>query len=716
MSKQKIGLAWRIVGLVLVLLVGAMNLIRLPQSNTNRSYSVGMSYAQPIDTDTPTATLTSTATATATSTSTATPTLTPTETPFPSDTPFFPLAVTGIEPVVITSGQDSVVSIFGSSFTNETTVRLVGLGISPTTFVNSTALHISIPSGIAPGGYSIQVSDPVTGSAYAATILTVLAPPATVGPTSEPLPSPEPPTPVPGQPFLLARSFSTNPETTVPGGTITLSFEIVNQGNRAAQGVAVSIGEGSKFVPANGQASATLPDIGAGGRTMVSLTVVVPTDATAGPTAVPVTMKYRDFSGQTYTSDAVLSVLISSVSEASQVVVTSYSINPNPVVPGEPVRVTVSVVNTGNEAANQVLLRVTGGDGLLLAGPEGDSFPLGDMAPGMTVSRELQLVVSSAAKPGPQSQALTLSYLQENEAKTNDGSLTVNVAVVTVAEPLLLLTSYETGSENLQPGQQFTLEMEIQNLGNAPAENVLVTFGTVESDGTGGGTGGGTSTNPSNIFAPVGTGGTAFVELIEAKDGKVTLSQEFIVSGTANSGIYNLPITLRYLDSSGEAVQNRLSASLVVIAPPLMQISLQSPIPEQVNVGETMFASLQITNTGEKTINLTMASIEADNAEVFEGAEVFLGALAKEKNVTLSGVLMPTMEGPVTITITIRYRDDLNREREIVQTYETNAIMMELPPDPGPFPDDTPTPSPEETEDDKNLAGRIIMGLLGLGS
>ena len=41
MSKQKIGLAWRIVGLVLVLLVGAMNLIRLPQSNTNRSYSVG---------------------------------------------------------------------------------------------------------------------------------------------------------------------------------------------------------------------------------------------------------------------------------------------------------------------------------------------------------------------------------------------------------------------------------------------------------------------------------------------------------------------------------------------------------------------------------------------------------------------------------------------------------------------------------------------------
>src|SRR5690606_37450427 len=104
------------------------------------------------------------------------------------------------------------------------------------------------------------------------------APPTTVPPTQEPTSTPLPPTPVPGQPSLLARNFSTNPEEVLPGGTVTLTFEVVNQGNRTAQGVFVSVDSGGKFVPAAGQASATLPDIAPGGVYSVSLSVVAAMD------------------------------------------------------------------------------------------------------------------------------------------------------------------------------------------------------------------------------------------------------------------------------------------------------------------------------------------------------------------------------------------------------------------------------------------------------
>jgi hypothetical protein len=66
--------------------------------------------------------------------------------------------------------------------------------------------------------------------------------------------------------------------------------------------------------------------------------------------------------------------------------------------------------------------------------------------------------------------------------------------------------------------------------------------------------------------------------------------------------------------------------------------------------------------------------------------------------------------------VTIHYLDDLNQERTIVKTYETEAMTPPPPPeDMGPPPDQTPPPSEDEEKEDDSL-GRIILGFLGLGS
>jgi hypothetical protein len=506
-------------------------------------------------------------------------------------------------------------------------------------------------------------------------------------------------------------------------------MEVVNQGNRTAQGISVAIDAGGKFVPASGQASATLPDIAPGGTYVFSLAAVAAIDAAAGPTGISLTFVYRDFEGKAYTDQATLTVTVQRVDEASQVTLARYMVNPVPAQPGERATVTVLVTNTGNETARQVLLRIatTSSEGVLLAGPQGDSFPLGDLAPGQSASADLPLVVSSAAKAGPQAQPVSITYLQDGESKQVASSMTVEIARVETAMPMLLLDSYDTGKDALQPGERFTLTMVIRNVGAADAVNALLTFGSVETSGSppsgsgdnGGnpnpsnpGSGGSTTVTPSTTFAPLGTGDTLYLGTLSGAE-DATIAQEFIVSGTVDSGIYNLPVTLRYTRPDGTSGQDSLRVSVVVVAPPRLQITAQGQLPENVNVGEPLSLSWQVRNLGRKSVNLTFARVETSNGEVLDGALAFAGTLRADEDLILNAAVMPTEDGPLTITLSLSYFDDLNREQSIVETLDTVAASPP-PVDAGP-PEETPPPPVTDAEDDDWL-GRLLLGLLGLGS
>ncbi|GAB4453581.1 MAG: hypothetical protein Kow00120_23510 [Anaerolineae bacterium] len=645
------------------------------------------------------------------------PTDTPTPTPTPTATPA-PVSVTHSEPTMITAGQTGALSVFGANFTASTTVRLVGFGLLETTLVNSTALTAALPASIPVGQYQVEVIDPVGGAATSPNALRVIAPPPTPAPptpTPEPPPTFAPPTPIPGQPSLLVRSFTANPPAIEPGDTVRLTFEVVNLGTRVAQGISAALDSGSQFVPATGVASVTLPDLPIGGFYTASLTVVAGADIPAGPVNVPIVFAYRDFEGNTYTSKADLSVTVREASRSSQVILGAYAIDPDPAAPGEPINVRVTVENLGNETARQVTLRVAGGGGVLLAGPQGDTFSVGDLAAGASVALDLPLVVSAEAKAGPQAQPVTLTYVQDGDATQVDDSMTVNVVSAGAPEALLLLASYETGKEALQPGDRFTLDVTLQNVGNAEAANLLVTFGTVEST-TGSGTGGDTQTNttPSSTFAPLGSGGRHYVGAIEPEGGTASVTQEFIVNGSVKSGIYSLPITLNYQKPDGTAVKESLSASLIVIAPPRLQVSLQSPVPESAPVGEPFPVALEVLNVGDTSVNLTGARVTVENGEVLEGAEIALSPLKATEDVSVSALVMPLGEGPVEVTVTLLYTDDLNREQAIVNTYSSAAFMVPTPEAiPTPF---EPVPGDEVETTGDNLIERLLLGLLGLGS
>jgi hypothetical protein len=645
------------------------------------------------------------------------------------------LQVARVEPGIVTAYNPALVTVFGTGFTEATTVRLVGAGLVTVRFVNTGALLIEIPNTLGPSVYAVEVSDPQFGTALSPNPLSVVAPTATPLPPLEPteyIPPPTlaPPTMIPGKPVLVARNFSVSPNPALPGQPVTLTMEIVNQGNRTAQGVSLALATGSKFIPAGGQSAATLPNIQPGTVVTASITVTAMLDAPAGPNTVPLTLAYTDFEGEPLTAAVTLSVDVTAQARTSTVVVSRYRTLPLSAQPGQELSLQLQLTNTGNDTAAEVIVKLK--EGMLLPGYNGDSVVAGDLAPGASTVVELPVIVSQEAKSGIQPQALTILYTQGSEAKTVDTSVSLQVEIPQVNKPLLLLESYNLGDEEvLAPGQKFTMTFTLHNIGSASAENLLITFGTVETTGgdsgsgdgssgggstggSGSGSGGGSTTiTPGNLFAPQGSGGALFAEALDA--GKtMTLTQEFMVNGTAKSGIFNLPMTLIYQDDKNNSITNTVNASLPIVVLPRVQIVQSSPLPEMMNVGEAMPIGVTVTNLTSTAVRLINYKVEAENADILEGAEGILSNLTADEPLNLGAVVMAQGDGHVEITLTITYLDDLNQLRELVEVFEAEA---QTPPPPEPMPEETPPPVVEETPAPaEDTLGRILLGLLGLGS
>lgn len=651
---------------------------------------------------------TPTETPTATATATATPSATPTNTTVP------PLRVTGSEPQQIPYNQGAQLTVFGSNFTAQTTVRLVGFGLLDATLVHGGAITAAVPSTINPGVYDIEVSDPLGGTMRSPNRLTVLPPPPPTLPVMPTI------TPIPGAPRIVVTSYSTNPLTIEPGGTLVLNMIVTNQGTRPAQAIVITA-KGTRFVPAGGQASVTVANLTPGMTAPVTLALSAAADLPGGPTNITLEITFRDAEGQNYTEDVDLGVTATTIERSSQITLQNFRIAPESVTPGGLMRVRLTAVNTGNQRATNVIVRLNS-EGVLLAGPQGDTFTIGDLEPGESRIIDMPFIVSLDAEEGPRAQNFTVTHQHNGDVVTSTQSTTINIIVPPQPRALLVLKRYTSSVAELEPGMRFQLTAILENLGDGTAGEAVLTFGTVTSSGGSGGSGDGgsgsggssTSTNPSTTFAPLETGGRIFIGSVDSF-AEVTLAQEFIVGGSVTTGVYTLPITIEYTQPSGSSVQETINASLVVIVPPRLTINEQPPAPPFANVGEPFPVGFQIINGGRSRVDLIEAEFEVEGGEIFDGASTRLESLDAGADTSFIATISGMQEGEVKVIARIRYLNELNQ----VRTIEREALVSVAAPPPfeppidEPPPFEPPPPTPEPPQD---ILGRLLLALLGLGS
>ena len=521
-------------------------------------------------------------------------------------------------------------------------------------------------------------------------------------------------TPVPGQPELIVSAFSAMPAAIYPGETTTFTLQISNVGTRTASGIVLSSGS-MDFSPANGQSGVTVPDLASGASYTVQYTISAPASATEGVQNITLALSSYDSTGQTYNDEATVSVtILEEVTGEAQIVLDSYRVEPATAVPGEMVTVQALFMNTGTETAEQVLVQLDGTNSPLIAGSAGNSYAIGTIPAGSVEPVVMQFTVAADAEAGAQSQSLAISYIQDGEAKQSTASISLTIEEVTTSAPLLLLQSYNTGETDLQPGDQFTFEMTLQNAGVIDVSNLMVTFGTIDtsnsgsSDSTQSETN--TTTTSSNDFVIYGSGDTLPVGGLAAGETFI-LTQDFIVSSDLGSGIHSLPVTLQYEDADGNETQKSLTANVIVIVPPQLRL-IASDVDDLLTVDEEYDLTLEIINLGDDEVYLTDMTVAGDNVEVTEGAEILLEPLQGDDDTTESISFIPQEEGAYSVTLTVSYVNDLNRAETITETVtgdvEAAAQTIRQPPQ-------NRTQQQTIQEDESISIGRLLLGFLGFG-
>jgi hypothetical protein len=279
----------------------------------------------------------------------------------------------------------------------------------------------------------------------------------------------------------------------------------------------------------------------------------------------------------------------------------------------------------------------------------------------------------------------------------------------------LVITSYASTVDPLQPGEQFQLGVTVQNMGNTSAKNVTMIVGG-GSSGTSSGTpqpggvsgGSGEFTN----FAPVGSSNIQSLGDIPAGGGLQVL-QNLVVNVSTNPGAYPMKITFSYVNAKGEVVNDDQVITLLVYSLPNLDVSFYSP-PQPFFMGQPGALPIQIVNLGKRTMVLGNMKIEAKDGTI-DPASTLVGSLDPGGYFTFDSTLIPDVAGPMELNVTIEYTDDFNQPRTITRTL--NVTVEEA------FIEPTPDPAMGGMEistatDESFLykVWRFVLGLFGLDS
>lgn len=521
-------------------------------------------------------------TPTATSTATPTPTVIPTNT----STPFPPILITAIEPGRISSETGGQLSVYGNGFTPGSVIRIFGVGLIPTTYVNAEAVVGQVPPGLSTGFYDIQVGlgDQDGPNAVARGVLEIFGPTPTPVPTDTSVPTATA-VYVFGQPQLAIQSAVANPAAPLPGQPFELEMVLANLGNWTAIDVSLALQSTDVAVPAAGSNVRILPRIGVEAAITVTLPLVLSPTAPDGPQNLTFNIDYFDLNGRAYSTQQSVGLAVSDV--------------------------------------------------------------------------------TATPTPGPE-------------------------------QPRLVLTTYGVEPEGaLQPGSVFDLTLALSNVGSADAENVIVTLG-------------GANGEQLAPFALVNAGNIRFIETIPAGE-TVTVRQAMLVAGTANAGVYNLPVGLSFdgADASGAQVIN-----LLVERPPLLQANFYRPVPPG-QVGQPLDLPVEVVNIGRSQLNVSTLSITSADMQV-ENNSIYVGPLDGGTSGSLDAIGIPQRGGALAVLVTVNYLDDFNQP----QIYEeTLTVQVAEPVDAGEEVGETAV-ADETTENGGflDLLWRFIRGMLGLGS
>ena len=419
--------------------------------------------------------------------------------------------------------------------------------------------------------------------------------------------------------------------------------------------------------------------------------------------------------------------------ERPVIVIQAYTTSSDSISPGEDFTLFITLYNAGQHYATNVVAIFTAGD--LIPRGTGGVVAVGDIAPSNRAEFSQPMTVAWDLWGSIASIDMTVSYTDQGgvlyterfalaipiyhpyspaSSPTPTATQSPTPSPTGLMRPQLVITSYDSSINPLQPGSQFSLNITLQNQGNTRARNVTMIVGggnttassTQEPGGISGS--GGEFTN----FAPIGS--SNIQSLGDVLPGQVLeASQELIVNVSTNPGAYPMKISFAYVDERNIAFVDDQVITLLVYRIPAVDISFYQD-PGQLYAGQPNFLPIQIVNMGRGSIVLGNLRVNAASSQ-FMNNVVLVGTLETGGYFTLDATFIPDVAGPVDLIFTVDYTDDFNQYQVISKTITVEVMAMEYSEGEPGTEGFEPLPL-EEPETFWQMLWRFILGLLGLDS
>ena len=423
------------------------------------------------------------------------------------------------------------------------------------------------------------------------------------------------------------------------------------------------------------------------------------------------------------------------------VMLETYNLGTYAVRPGQEFNLQFRLRNDGQGKAKNVKVTVSAGD--FIPRSNGGVLYAGTLAPGASTGYTQPLV----ANPGLQEQSigtLSLQISYSDEAGTSySETFTLGIPIgskpkntpapvyyatptptpTPAPRPQLIIRDYSMDVTELKPGTRFTLSLEIDNAGGSEAKRITMIMGggtrtgsnssgdDPSENGSGGLSGAG---GDFSNFAPMGSSNVKFIgDLSEGSS--LIAAQALIVNGGTKPGAYPIKFSFVYNDDKGASFTDDQVVTLLVILPPMLEISFYRP-PDPLFAGQPSSLPVQILNLDRNSIILSKMEVTAEGAHL-ENASAMVGYLDPGGYFTLDPMIFPGVPGSLIVTVRVEYLDDFSQMQSIEKQFELEvgeAPIIEPPPGEVPGNDVPPPATSEETVWQKLL--RFARGLIGLDS
>lgn len=356
----------------------------------------------------------------------------------------------------------------------------------------------------------------------------------------------------------------------------------------------------------------------------------------------------------------------------------------------------LTLENLGQEKAMDVNLTLDGGSSIfILHGSNVDYIDQVDGSSQMVKQYYLGINPSQGSAHYPLK--VTMNYLDRTGKSYSStetlgiSSTTLDSSAAVAGTPRVLISKYTLSDKQILAGNVVNLSLFLENTHARPVNNIKVSLGVIQIEGSTGGT----------VFSPVNSSNSFFIQQISSRT-TVERSIDLYVDPNAGAKTYIVPVTIEYEDENASSYSVNEMVNIPVTQECKLQI-LSIEVPPVAYVGQPAFIGAEFVNVGKVILNNFIVMLEGDFHK--EQASYFVGNLQIGSSDFYQGMLFPDTEGTLSGKLVFSYIDNNNKEVQVEEPFQIEVQAM------GPM-ERFPGEMPSEFKDPQQQGGSFTRLLL----